>query len=321
MIELKIKEMIPQEQMYSYTQSMQIMSQTGCIGHLRADMDSNGKGFFSSWDDHRADLKTQDFKDEFDEVINALRFDPAYGDILKDRSSLSKYCYSHPESSFGNDREYGIRLDTEGYAYLMRLNPNKGEYNLYCYCYKRDWLDRHMDEAKRGIRFIDPHYKELFRIPDGDRVRIIDKNGEHRDRTARYIDQYHVELCGGLGSSLYHICELAERLEAAESAIIPLRSSLPELCFNVLPSTGELIKVNRGENGYYPCYDRNTNDPKANREYADDRNIKLGVSKAQEQAMLAGSMFGWHAPAADPKNYDDAGRPVRSKHRERGDAR
>ncbi len=32
-----------------------------------------GKGFFSSWTDHRGDLKTQAFKNEFDEVLNAFR--------------------------------------------------------------------------------------------------------------------------------------------------------------------------------------------------------------------------------------------------------
>jgi hypothetical protein len=37
-----------------------------------ADMDSNGEGFFSSWDDFRKDLKTQEFKDELDAVINEL---------------------------------------------------------------------------------------------------------------------------------------------------------------------------------------------------------------------------------------------------------
>ena len=59
---------------------------------------------------------------------------------------------------------YGVRVDTEKYAYLLRLNPNKGEYNLYCYCYIRNWLDDHIRQAERGIRFIDPHYKEKFRI-------------------------------------------------------------------------------------------------------------------------------------------------------------
>lgn len=69
-------------------------------------------------------------------------------------------------------RYYGVRVDTEKYAYLLRLNPDRGEYNLYCYCYRRDWLDQHLKDAEKGIRFIDSHYKELFRIPDGGKVKI-----------------------------------------------------------------------------------------------------------------------------------------------------
>ena len=310
--EMPLRPMTAAEQMYSYSQSQQLMSQTGCIGHLRADFGSGGEQFFSSWDDHRADLKSEDFKHEFDEVINALREDTQYGGILKNRSSLSAYCWMHRDSSFGNDRnEYGFRADTDHYSYLMRLNPNKGEYNLYCYCYVRQWLDRHMRQAEKGIRFITPDYKELFRIPDGDRIRMTLPSGETLEQTCRYIDETHLEV----GNNLYHICEFAERMQHNGVKTIPLRSSLPEKCFSVLESTGEMIVITKGEKGYTPMgiFPQDTSP----REGVTAANAANGVTKAQEAAMVAGSMFGWDTPAADPKNYDEQGVPIRPKAKDR----
>ena len=317
-MELTIRPMTAQERMYAYSQSSQIESQTGCIGHLRADMGSNGEGFFFSWTDHRGDLKTQDFKDEYDEVINALRFESEYGDILKNLRSLSKYCHSHPESSYGNDREFGFRADTPSYTFMLRLCPYKGDNNLYCYCFKRDWLDRHLAHASKGIRFISPDSTERFRIEDGDSIRITRDNGSTADYVCRYIDEYHVEV-GGAHGNLYHICEFAERMKMAGSTVIPIRASLPERCFSMLQSTGEVIAIERGKSGYLVT--DNECVPSLARKAADLLNAKLGVSKAQEAAMSAGSMFGWDTPAADPKNYDAEGRAIKPRHKDRGDAR
>lgn len=217
-MELEIWDMLPAEQKYSYTQSSQIMGQTGCIGHLRVDMDTNGEGFFSSWDDHMRHLKTDEFKQEFDDVIHMLRFNPEYDGILKNRTSLAKYCYSYPSCLMEDGRSYGIRVDTEQYSYLCRLNPNKGEYNAYIYAYKKDWLDHHLMQAQKGIRFIDSHYNNLFRLPDGGKIQITTPSGEKITETCRYIDEYHTEI----GRSLYHICEFAERMEQNGNTVEPL---------------------------------------------------------------------------------------------------
>lgn len=95
-MDMTIRAMTPEERNYCYSQSQQISMQTGLIGHLRGDMGSNGKGFFSTFFDFRADLKTEDFKGAFDNVINALRFDENYGGVLKDRSALAAYCGGQP---------------------------------------------------------------------------------------------------------------------------------------------------------------------------------------------------------------------------------
>ena len=144
------------EDKYTFRQSSQISSQTSLIGYLLADMDTDGNGFFSSWNDYRKDLKTDEFKQEFDDVINSLREE---GDILHNRKDLAYYCYTNPQSKMPTEQDYyGVRVDTDKYTYLLRLNPNKGEYNLYCYCYVKDWLNGHMKDAAKGIRFINSHY-------------------------------------------------------------------------------------------------------------------------------------------------------------------
>ena len=312
-MDLDMRALTEKEDKYTFSNSMQISMQCGLIGHLRADMDSDGNGFFSSWEDYRKELKTDEFKDEFDKVINSLREE---GDILYNRKSLAKYCYSSPQAKMNNEQDYyGVRVDTEKYAYLCRLNPNKGEYNLYCYCYIKDWLDKHIRSAEKGIRFITPEYKEKFRISDGEKIRITFSDGEVKDRVCRYIDDSHVEV----GDDLYHICEFAERMEQCGATVIPLRSDLPEVCYSILPSTGDVIIIKHGESGYYRC-EYSTEDKAFNREFANDRNANLGVSKAQIEAMLAGSMYGWDVPAADPKSYDENGTLLRNT-KDRGDAR
>lgn len=318
-MELTLRPMTQAEQAYCYTQSQQICMQTGLIGHLRADFGSNGTGFYSTFFDFRDSLKSDDFKAEFDEVINALREDKQYGGILTNRTAMSKFCHKHPGSSIEPDYNYGFRADTDHYSYMLRVTPCKGEYNLYCYCYIRQWLEGHMKRAERGIRFITPDYKELFRIADGDKVRIITKGGEKREMTCYYIDDYHLETSSGRGRNLYHICEFAERMETNEClSIIPLRKSLPDQCFSFLESTGEIILIDKGERGYTPTgkFAENTTP----REGVDALNKAKGVTRAQEAAMVAGSMYGWEKPAADPARYGEDGSLLTKKQRERGDA-
>ena len=303
-----------EEARYSYRNSQQISSQTGLIGYLRADMGTNGNEFWSTWNDYRKDLKTDDFKSEFDDVINSFR---EKGQFLSDRQTLSRFCDDSQNAlefgeRYGAGRDYGVRVNSQDYAYLMRLNPHKGEYNLYCYCYRKDWLDHHLERARRGILFINPHYKELFRIPDGDHIRITYPDGSHKDRTCRYIDDSHVEV----DNNLYHICEFAEIMESNGNTVVPLRASLPDQCYTFVEGLNMIAIINKGELGYTDAKSANGR-PIENRAMVDKLNAQLGVTKAQYAAMKQGSRFGFDKPDADPKSYDENGQAIKPKQKDR----
>ena len=154
-----IRLMKPEEYNFAYTQKQEIMDDSACIGHLRVDLGSNGQGFYTTWDDHRPELNSPEFKQEFDDVISTLREQEISGCFLKDRDSLKKFCSQFPEAKMTEDgREYGFRLDTDDYSYMMRLNPNRGEYAAYIYAYERDLLDFYL------IPTMEPEQKEKITV-------------------------------------------------------------------------------------------------------------------------------------------------------------
>lgn len=67
----------------------------------------------------------------------------------------------------------------------------------------------------------------------------------------------------------------------------------PAVCVARHPATGELVVIKRGESGYRPV----ANPANISLEKL---NVALGVDEVEMDAMLAGSMFGWDCPAANP---------------------
>ena len=86
-------------------------------------------------------------------------------------------------------------------------------------------------------------------------------------------------------------------------------AALPEVCMSRLLSDNSPILIKRGQEGYRPY----NADP-------DEFNRVTGVTPAQREAMIAGSMFGWDVPGANPENYDEDGRPISNSRRRRREA-
>ncbi|MBQ8612039.1 MAG: hypothetical protein IJ412_10100 [Oscillospiraceae bacterium] len=89
--------------------------------------------------------------------------------------------------------------------------------------------------------------------------------------------------------------------------VLRKQKGLPLVCWSRLKSTDEVIALKYGESGYYK-WETSGYDGVPSEEIVDYLNETSGITKVQAAAMEAGSMFGWHCPASDPRNYEPDGR-------------
>lgn len=107
----------------------------------------------------------------------------------------------------------------------------------------------------KDIRFIDSHYHDLFRIPDGSCIQI-----HYPDETVvkpcKFIDEYHTQI----GYNVFHICQFAEIMERNGATYMAEPEIMgTEAAWQV--GRDKILAVQTYEDGYdYTLYDSNYNE-------------------------------------------------------------
>lgn len=104
---------------------------------------------------------------------------------------------------------------------------------------------------KNDIRFINSHYDELFRIPDGGAIQIQYPE-ETVIKNCFYHDDYHTQV----GQSMYHICEFAEIMERRGAIYSPEPISMEEQVAWKVGRDNYLIMQTCDDGWDYTVYDK-----------------------------------------------------------------
>ena len=154
---MEIRPLTQAEQKYAYRQSMQIRGQTGSIGILQGGYGADSE-FHSDFHEINNRLKTGEFEADLQEALCSGEYS-----VLENVDTMREFTLRHPQKGFPGT-EYGFRVETEKFAYLVHCSPEKESGSVEIHCYVKEWLDRHIGRAEKGIRFINSRYDELFRI-------------------------------------------------------------------------------------------------------------------------------------------------------------
>ena len=156
-MELEKRAMTEAEDKYTFRQSSQISNQCGLIGHLRADMDTDGNGFFSSWTDCRADLKKDEFKDlVLESYPNAILKPVSYftdSDRLRFTEKMLRQACSILNEQHNPEivSEYLLNESLRNYAFFSKSNDwaNECEFRVFLPTTKPGYMEIH--DVKRCI--------------------------------------------------------------------------------------------------------------------------------------------------------------------------
>jgi hypothetical protein len=218
-MELTLRAATPAERKYAYNQSQQIAMQCGGIYYLKGQFGRNGQELLGTGYDICRIHRPEDFITEFDKTFDALETSEQFGSLLKTADAMEAYCRKNSSAGFQGDaaREYAFRADTEKHTYLIRYLPSTFEKDIYIFVYASKHLDRHMERAEQGIRFVDGNGDFLFRLGDGEKIAITYPGGEQVTCTCRFVGNRFVEV----DSNLYTIDEFACKMRLSGKSYRP----------------------------------------------------------------------------------------------------
>lgn len=182
-------------------------------------------------------------------------------------------------------QEIGFKGEVVSGVALRTLNQIKDARRAYRKAHREDPHDH-------SIRFITSNYDELFRIPDGGKVKI-----DYPDRSfvapCEYIDDYHTRI----GGEVYHICQFAEILERGDGKASPEPEMLKDQAAWQVGHR-EYLSIHATDDGWdYSIYDKSFAE-------VDGGQIDLASIKIQECRDMILQDLGWQHKNFAEIDYD-----------------
>lgn len=183
------------ERMYLYPQFREMLDGCGGIGYMVGEFDAYRPNFKPAWRELDGQMESPQFHKDLRFVVSALRKRTHYGRVLASRDEMMAYCKAHPDSKLPAPAidQYGFRLDTGVYTYLLRCYIMDASYAFRIHAFRSVQFNEHLQNAGGGIVFAGNDDVELFRLKDGGEI-IVSGGGDEKYYRCRYVTRTRVAI-------------------------------------------------------------------------------------------------------------------------------
>ena len=197
------RPLMADERKYTFRSCTDIEVRSGFIGQMIIDMSSTFSKANKTWYPFNKRLETNDFQSDFNSILSVI------GMNFSDKDKLRVYFNTHYSLTFsdGTNNYAGIKISTNKYCYLIRINPSGNTKSISAFCYLQDRLKNHMRNATKGIHFVNKDNEELVTISDGGSI-VIHPCSMHTPIVCRYIDPFTCRI----GSKIWNLRDFADYL-------------------------------------------------------------------------------------------------------------
>lgn len=182
--DFKYRPMTEEEYKFSFIQPSSVAKKAGNIGHLDLTVSDDARGLKYKWFEHCFYWEHEVINKEIEIMMDKLRTNE-YGEVLGKVECMKSFFEDKPEAKING--EYCMRYDSMDYTYLFRFNPESNdEQNAHCFIYRTPWFEKHIYEARQGIKFYTSDYKEAFIVADGGKIKEIYSDGYTKEQVVRF---------------------------------------------------------------------------------------------------------------------------------------
>ena len=129
-----------------------LLNHINCIGFTYGNFGFSESNLCTTWESHNSELDTPEFQKQYAQVMQMFTTPDTEFSVFASRKELSRI-YQNVSAT-----NHTLRVDHEGYTYLITAFTESPILNIYCFCFKTDRFNENLKNTLELAKYLINQY-------------------------------------------------------------------------------------------------------------------------------------------------------------------